>query len=289
MYQLFKTVYITYNMDTIRPTSTRVINKKSLLKNKPDSNPSSLTSTKIINKESISEDKTGFDNSVTVPKTITEKKYILQPSTIPTCINLDILREYVKTDINNNREFFDDMKLTYKISSPTKAEWILNKAVQNGKMVGSGNNSVDISADNVCIDATVLTLTGSYTNEKGIMQNFSTGNDLDLLFNNNEGDTIIDIFKKKLNEKYVPHKKDEIYYAVFVCHNENVYLTFLKLIPENIDNMKCISFSKLNKTILIDNFIDKSYGNVKLYKSKKRLELRLCKDIINFEHSIKIF
>ena len=41
--------------------------------------------------------------------------------------------------------------------------------------------------------------------------------------------------------------------------------------------------------ILIGNFIDKNIGNVKLYKSKKRLELRLCKDILHHECSIKLF
>ena len=62
-----------------------------------------------------------------------------------------------------------------------------------------------------------------------------------------------------------------------------------KLKPEKILNMKYSKFSKTCKNILIENFIDDEIGNVQLYKSKKRLELRLCKDIINNCYSIKLY
>ena len=42
------------------------------------------------------------------------------------------------------------------------------------------------------------------------------------------------------------------------------------------------------KSINIKNFIDDKYGNVKLYKSKKRLELRIKKDVINSFNTIQI-
>ncbi len=52
---------------------------------------------------------------------------------------------------------------------------------------------------------------------------------------------------------------------------------------KNIKNICFDSLSKKCKTILLKNFIDNDFGNVKLYKSKKRLELRLNKKIINDE------
>ena len=59
---------------------------------------------------------------------------------------------------------------------------------------------------------------------------------------------------------------------------------------KNISNMKYSKFTTTKcKNITIDNFIDCSVGNVKLYKSKKRLELRLSKEIINNKYSIKLF
>lgn len=130
---------------------------------------------------------------------------------------------------------------------------------------------------------------GSYSNEKSVMQNFSTGSNLDILFNKSKGNDAVEIFKNKLSVKYDLYKEKEIYYAIFVCHKKNIYLVCFKLFPENIKNMEFISFSKANKTILIDNFIDAQYGNFKLYKSKKRLELRLCKNIIHSEYSVKVF
>lgn len=76
---------------------------------------------------------------------------------------------------------------------------------------------------------------------------------------------------------------------IFICKNKNIYLCCLKLYSKYISNMKFSSFTKTCKNISIKNFIDKKFGNVKLYKSKKRLELRLCKNIINEFCSIKLY
>ena len=85
-------------------------------------------------------------------------------------------------------------------------------------------------------------------------------------------------------------EKKKIYIICFsFVKKENVYISCLKLNPEYIPNMKFSGFTQLCKNISIDNFIDNKIGNVKLYKSKKRLELRLCKDIINNNCSIKLY
>jgi len=119
------------------------------------------------------------------------------------------------------------------------------------------------------------------------MQNFTDSNNLDSLFNIESSGKAVEIFKKKLIDKY--EKKKNIYYLIFVCKNKNIYLSCLKF---NIDNIKNMKFSKLStkcKNIEISNFIDNKIGNVKLYKSKKRLELRLSKEIINNECCIKLY
>lgn len=123
------------------------------------------------------------------------------------------------------------------------------------------------------------------------MQNFSSSNDLDTLFNTNEGEKAVEIFKNKFMEKYnfKDGKKKVIYYMIFICKDKNIYISCLKLNYEHISNMKFSEFTQSCKNILINNFINKKFGNVKLYKSKKRLELRLCKDIINNECSIKLY
>lgn len=212
-----------------------------------------------------------------------KSKYILEPCDIPNFINTDILTKYVRTDINNNKEYYDDLDITYKISNPKKAEWMLYKSINDSKLVGNGNTNVDIMInDNIGIDVCVLTLNNKYTNEKSILQNFSTGNDLDTLFNNKNGLEAVNIFKKKFIEKCKNKNKDiKIYYVVFICHKKNIYITSLKLNIDNINNMEFNCFTRSCKNINISNFIDDKYGNVKLYKSKKRLELRLDKKIIN--------
>lgn len=146
--------------------------------------------------------------------------------------------------------------------------------------------------DKIGIDVSVLTLKNNIcTNEKSIIQNFSDSNDLDSLFNTNAGEKAVEIFKNKLTEKY--NFKDgiekDIYYMIFICENKNVYMSCLKFNPKNIQNMKFFEFSKTCKNIIINNFIDAKIGNVKLYKSKKRLELRLCKDILHHECTVKLF
>ena len=200
------------------------------------------------------------------------------------------MKEYVKKDLDGNKEYFDDCKITYKISDPKKAEWILSKAIRDSSLVGNGNSSIDININNkIVIDVSVLTLNGTYTNEKSIMQNFSDSNNLDTLFNTYDGKEAVKIFKNKFIEKYSFAYKKEIYYMIFICKNKNVYMSCLKLNPEYISNMTFSGFTKTCKNILIENFIDNKIGNVKLYKSKKRLELRLYKDIINNDCSIKLF
>ena len=248
-------------------------NKKNILKSSLD-----------INKKIIS----------SFPKIINNDKkniFILESCKLPNYVNVTILEEYVKKDLDGNKEYLDDLNITYKISDPKKAEWMLNKSINGGILVGNGNTNVDIIVDNLIgIDVSVLTLNNNLTNEKSIMQNFSGSSNLDSLFTENKGEEVVKIFCDKLQEKYAKNKEiNNIYYMIFICKDKNVYITCLKLNVNNILHMKCNGFTKSCKNISIDNFIDPKIGNVKLYKSKKRLELRLCKNIINHECSTKIF
>lgn len=222
-----------------------------------------------------------------------ECQFVLEPCFILDQINIQLLKDYVKKDIEGNKEYFNDRNITYKISDPKKAEWILHKSIENSELVGDGNKSIDIFFNklNIGIDVSVLSLTQNMTNEKSIIQNFTTGNDLDSLFLMNKGIEVIEIFKNKILEKYKLSKIkiDTLYYVVFICHKQNVYLTCLKANCENISNMEFNGFTKACKSVMINNFIDSKYGETKLYKSKKRIELRLNKNIINEYCSVKLY
>lgn len=215
---------------------------------------------------------------------------ILEPCEIPDFVNMKKLKKYVKRDLNSNKEYYDDIGSTYKISNPKKAEWILSKAIKNCVLVGDGSTNIDINInDKIGIDVSVLTLRNNYTNEKSIMQNFSNCNNLDTLFNNNNGEKAVNIFRNKCKEKYNVKDEKDIYYMIFICNNKNIYMSCLKINKDNISNMKFSEFTEKCKSIVIGNFIDDKIGNVKLYKSKKRLELRLCKNIIFDKCSVKLF
>ena len=54
--------------------------------------------------------------------------------------------------------------MTYRISDPKKAEWILGKAIINSKLIGNGHTNIDIIINNIGIDVSVLTLNNNYTN-----------------------------------------------------------------------------------------------------------------------------
>ena len=152
------------------------------------------------NNESMIEEN---NESIIANKNDNKVKYILTPEKIPNFINIDILKKYVAKDIDGNKEYFDDRKITYKISDPKKAEWILNKSLQNSKLIGDGNNNSDIKiGDDILIDVSVLTLNKTYTNEKSLMQKFNNCNDLDSLFTEGKGEKAVEIFKKSFSEKF---------------------------------------------------------------------------------------
>jgi hypothetical protein len=222
--------------------------------------------------------------------TNSSSQYILESCQLPDFIDITELKKYVKKDITGNKEYFDDLGITYRISDPKKSEWMIHKSIKNSKMVGNGHTYVDIIVKNkIGIDVSILTLNNKYTNEKSIIQNFSVSNDLDTLFKDRSSEKAVEIFKNKLTEKFSSNLLDDIYYVLFICNNKNIYVTCLKLNKNNITNMSPAGFSKENKNIAIDNFIDNTLGSVKLYSSKKRLELRLCKSIIDNENTIKLY
>jgi hypothetical protein len=203
-------------------------------------------------------------------------------------INIDILKEYIKKDIDSNKEYYDDINANYNISNPKKAEWLLFKSIKESKMVGNGNTYIDIQYKNIGIDVGVLTLNRNTTNEKSIMQNFSCKN-LDEKFTEDKCKEAVDIFKTKLIEKYKSDIITEHYYALFICNKKNIYLTFLKLDKSNIQYVESGLLTRSCKNINIINFIDSKLGTVNLYKSKKRLELRLTKNIIKNKNTILVY
>ncbi len=164
----------------------------------------------------------------------------------------------------------------------------------NGEPAGSGNYPVDVivGSTKLAIDISGLSISknknGNFkksTGEKSLAQKFDSdnygqdGEDLDDLFKHQESNKIVSSFQEILLRKYAKVFKENqvksIYIFNFIFNNEDqeIYVSVLKLDQNKIQNFSAGNISA--STCVINNAIDVSYGDLKAYKSKKRLELRL--------------
>jgi hypothetical protein len=139
-----------------------------------------------------------------------------------------------------------------------------------------------------------LSCNSKFINEKSIMQNFQeSGNNLDNLFNEKKYKDILSLYKKdyikKIKNAIQKYKLENIYYLIFISIGKNIYMSLFKLNIENIINFTYTKLTTGNKSLICINFIDNKYGNTKIYKSKKRLELKFNKSICFDSNSIKIY
>ena len=114
--------------------------------------------------------------------------------------------------------------------------------------------------------------------EASLGQKFEDGDvTLDELFAKKRKDEIVEKWKKILVEKYATVYKEKniniIYYFFLLRAGMKFYVCGCSLNEEELVN---ISSSRMtNDSVFIDGYIDSVYGDVKIYKAKKRMELRL--------------
>lgn len=153
--------------------------------------------------------------------------------------------------------------------------------------IASGNYPIDVYSKKLKIGADVKFIsakvdkdnlfTAGESNETSLGQNFKdTGEDLDRYFQEKNYKKILKgwqtILNKKINEPIIKYGLNKIYYFIFVRGGNSINLSIAKL---NKNQLKSIKVSKTTgKSTFIENFINDKYGNVKIYKSKKRMELR---------------
>ena len=187
--------------------------------------------------------------------------------------------EYLRSISTGNLKLEDGF-IEYLVSKNMKAEHI-----------GEGHYPVDIKKDNKGIDVLCVCMNRSCSNEKSIIQNFKgAGKNLDIHFENGDYKKALDLYKDeyyfKLTDAIKEKKLEEIYYCAFISTNTSIYMSVFKL---DIEKIKTIDYTNATKTsINFNGFIDDKYGSTKLYKSKKRLELRFKKELLNNENTIKI-
>jgi hypothetical protein len=222
------------------------------------------------------------------------KNQVLTICKIPDSIDLDELKKLVNGYLEPRMEVYKEIGSDLLYESKF-SEYHVSKA-SKGTRIGLGNLKMDVvTKDNEGIDVTCLIMKDSESNEKSLFQNFkSSGSNLDTLFNENEDSQAVYLFKndylKKLQEVKEKYSLTELYILAFISSIDEIHAVCLKINLENIDSVVSGGFlNKNNKNIIVSNFISSEYGNVKLYKSKKRMELRLNKTIKNNEYCIKIY
>lgn len=155
------------------------------------------------------------------------------------------------------------------------------------KSIGSGNYPIDVYKENEYgIDVKFVSadvdkngqLLNHQSNETSLGQNFQGfGKYLDQAFEKGDYDKIlngwVEILKDKLNKPLTQLNIHSIYYFIFIRLGNKICLAISKLDLNAIENLTVKKTSPTS--VFVDNFLNSDYGEVKIYKSKKRMELRL--------------
>jgi len=158
--------------------------------------------------------------------------------------------------------------------------------------VGAGSYPIDVKSDDWGADVKMLSceiddkgyLKNRDSGETSLAQkfgddNFGDGNSLDELFKNREYDFIWLKWKEILINKYrqveSEHNIKDIYYFLILRAGTKFHLCGLKLDLSKLSDTEININRSTNNSIWIKNFIKDELGHVKIYKAKKRLELRL--------------
>ncbi len=153
--------------------------------------------------------------------------------------------------------------------------------------VGSGSYPIDVysrgekcGADvkfmSVSVDADE-NFTNKESGETSLGQKFKgSGNELDQDFANKKYSKILngwkDILIKKINKPIEDYGLDNIYYFIFIRGGKSISLAIAKVNADKIKNLKVSRAT--DSSVFVKGYINNRYGNVKIYKAKKRMELR---------------
>lgn len=188
-----------------------------------------------------------------------------------------------------------DQSIALRIPKEHIEEWFIQAL--KVKHTGSGSYPVDFinnndennyGADIKCLTYQINSkghLKNSDSGETSLGQNFSTaGNDLDNLFKSSNFEQIInnwiDLLTLKLEKPKNQHQIDVIYYFFILLPNDKsgnstqkIYLCGTKVNTSDIQNFELDRGT--NDSVFLKNVISPELGNSKIYKAKKRMELRL--------------
>ena len=227
---------------------------------------------------------------------VEEMRNVLEICKIPNSLNVEQMKELIKEYMEGRKKFYQSTNrpCMYEDEFSEYHTAICTR----GKTIGGGSCGMDVKTGmSEGIDAMCVIMNKTQSNEKSLMQNFSeSGENLDHLFHERDDTTAVGLFvegySKKLEKCKIEKNLTELYILAFISTRTEVHMTCFNINIENLKNVssggfvgdkdKCVN-------IIVNGFINSAYGNVRLYKSKKRMELRLHHAILQHEHTVKIY
>jgi hypothetical protein len=222
---------------------------------------------------------------------------VLTLCSIPESIDIDKIKEKLSNYMESRIEYYR-CKNRPPFIEDEFGEYFTAMS-SDGCEIGGGNCGMDvITKNNEGIDVTCIVMKQDISNEKSLIQNFtSSGTNLDTLFIEKKDEEALSLFMNEYKQKIEKVKKDknltDLYILAYISTNVDIYLACLQIDISKIEFVNSGGFVKGKKgnsvNIILNNFINDNIGKVTLYKSKKRLELRLKKDILQKEFIHKIY
>lgn len=199
--------------------------------------------------------------------------------------SLDVLRFFIKKAMIAQPEILvGQIPRGIQVPKEHIEQWIVQAI--GGKPVGAGSYPIDIVHGTVGIDVKMLAaktknngeLSFSDSGETSLAQKFTdSGENLDDLFKNEKNEEIIEGWKRilynKLNEVVVVQALEKVYYFFILRSESKIHLCAAEVNLDQISQLKMVK--RTESSIFLQGLIDPSFGNAKIYKAKKRLELRL--------------
>ena len=165
-------------------------------------------------------------------------------------------------------------------------QWIVQAL--NVTSVGAGNYAIDVvkktepkwGADVKMLSCEVKAgkLTNKESGETSLAQKFTgAGDELDTLFKGEKYEEIVtefvQIFSEKLSKVVAEKELKKIYYFFLLRAETKFYVCGMEVLTENLKNVKYLRNTE--KSVWTEYFLESKYGSVRVFKSKKRIELRL--------------
>lgn len=207
----------------------------------------------------------------------------------------DIIKYFIVKSLFSQPETKTDQRdLPIQIPKEHIEQWFTQAL--DVKPVGAGSYPVDIYNDrehwgadikmlNIKVDG-LGNVRNSESGEASLGQNFAdAGINLDVLFSSKSYEEIKNKWVKLYQNKYGHLKKDypfikKIFYFFILrpgVQKAGASFYFAGAVL-NLKNLKSIGVDMTRTTrnsVFLNNFISSDYGNTKIYKAKKRLELRI--------------